>query len=110
AGLFGDDPSLRRPGGSEGRRIKRAAPEELLGGDPFGLGLAEVGGQLCRHLLGDRLGDAEAPPLATALLDEVIHVATSILTGASTASTASRAALHSDTPSASANLPLLEGR
>ena len=109
-GGAGDDPPLGCPGGSERTRIGGAASEELLGGDAFGLGFPEVGGQVCRHLLGERIGDTEAPPLPAALLDEITHETTSTLTGASTASTASRAARHSDTPIASASRPALEGR
>ena len=110
AGRYGDDPSLGRPGGGERTRIEDTASEELLGRDAFGLGFGEVGGQVGRHLHGEWIGDTEAFPLPAALLDEITHEATSTLTGASTASTASRAARHSDTPSASASRPALEGR
>src|SRR5262249_56656384 len=107
---LGDDPSLRRPGSGERTRVEGTAPEELLGGDPVGLGVSEIGGEVCRHLVGEGIGNAEASPLPAALLDEIAHEATSILTGASTASTASRAARHSDTPIPSASRPALEGR
>jgi hypothetical protein len=110
AGRYRDDPPFGRPGGSERTRIKGAASEELLGGDAINLGVSEVGGEVCRHLLGERSGDTEALPFPEAPFDEITHEATSTLTGASTASTASRAARHSDTPSASASRPVLDGR
>src|SRR5262249_34982927 len=70
-----------RPRGGERPRIEDTASEELLGGDAFGLGLREVGSQVSRHLLGKRVGHAQAPPLPAALLDEITHEVTSTLTG-----------------------------
>src|SRR5262249_40035484 len=99
-----------RPGSSERRRIVDARSEELLGGDAVGLSCSEVGGEVFGHFLGDRIGDSEALPCNSALLDEISHDATSTLTGASTSSTASPAARHSDTPNARASRPALEGR
>ena len=78
-------PRSVRPGGGERPRIRGHASEVLRGGDAFGLGLFEVGGQVCRHLLGERIGDAKSPPLLATLLNEFTHEATSTLTEASTA-------------------------
>jgi hypothetical protein len=71
-GRCGDDPSLGSPGGSE---RTRTTSKELLGGNAFGLGFCEVGGQVCRHLLGERIRYTESPPLQAALLDKITHEA-----------------------------------
>jgi hypothetical protein len=42
-----------RPEGCERARVGGAAAKELVGGDAFGFGLPGVGGQVCRHLLGE---------------------------------------------------------
>src|SRR5262249_22271519 len=50
--------------------IEDAVSENLLGARRVRLGVAEVGGQVCCHLLVERIGHSEAPPLLPALLDE----------------------------------------
>src|SRR6185437_4953757 len=108
-GRRGDDVSLGRPRGGERPWVGGARSQILLGPHARGLGVPEVGGELDCYLLSDRVGNAEPAPLLPALLDELAHEATSTLTGASTASTASRTARHSSTPAPSATLPALDG-
>ena len=110
AGRCGDDPALGRPGGGERTWVEALRPRSSSAETPSAAASARSDCQVCGHLVGERIGDTKATPLPAALLDELTHEATSTFTGASTASTASRAARHSDTPSASASRPALEGR
>ena len=100
-----DHAPLGGPGRGERRRVEGAGAEHLLRRGPVRLRLREVDLEVGRHLVGDRIGNAETLPLAAALLDERVHAATSASTGPSTASSASRAARHSATPAASARRP-----
>jgi hypothetical protein len=53
---------------------------------------------------------AQGSPFPAALVDEIVHGVSSVATPPSTASSASRAARHSETPSERARTPFCEGR
>ena len=98
-----------RPGGRECARVGCAVTEHFFRRDSVRLGLLEIGLELGRHLVCDRIRDAESFPFTAALVDELGHVAASAWTRPSTASTASRVARHSETPVRQRPLPL-DGR
>ncbi len=87
-----------------------AVPSTTSGEAPSAAASSRSASQVRRHLVRDRVGHAQALPLATAFLDEIVHAAASVSTGPSTASTASRAARHSDTPAVSARRPSGDAR